>query len=100
MVLFFIIKRERGYVLMCIYDIETIHIRIRYNIKRLREMQSKSQLEMALAIGHSSAGFYAKAELGIQNKKFNIEHLCKIAEVLEVEIYEFFKEIVHDENVV
>jgi len=46
---------------------------------------------MALAIGHSSAAFYAKAELGIQHKKFNVEHLCKIANVLEVDIRDFFK---------
>jgi len=48
---------------------------------------------MALAIGHSSAAFYAKAELGIQHKKFNIEHLCKIANVLEVNICDLFNEL-------
>ena len=74
------------------YDVEKLHTQIRHNVKYLREKKHKSQLEMALAIGHSSAAFYAKAELGIQNKKFNIEHLCKIAEVLEVDIREFFKE--------
>jgi len=47
---------------------------------------------MALGIGHASAAFYAKAEHGIQNKKFNIEHLCKIAEILNVDIKEFFDE--------
>lgn len=72
-------------------DIEELYNCIRYNVKRLREEKNKTQLEMALAIGHSSAGFYAKAELGIQNKKFNIEHLLKISQVLEVDIYEFFK---------
>ena len=74
------------------YDVGTLHTLIRNNIKYLREKKHKSQLEMALAIGHSSAAFYAKAEHGIHNKKFNIEHLCKIAEVLEVDIREFFNE--------
>jgi len=72
------------------YDAEAIHAQIRHNVKLLREKRGKSQLEMALAIGHSSAAFYAKAELGIQHKKFNIEHLCKIANVLEVNICDFF----------
>lgn len=72
------------------YDAEVIHAQIRHNVKLLREKRGKSQLEMALAIGHSSAAFYAKAELGIQHKKFNIEHLCKIANVLEVNICDFF----------
>lgn len=76
--------------IMCSVNIEKLHTQIRNNVKNLREKRHKSQLEMALAIGHSSAAFYAKAELGIQNKKFNIEHLCRIAEVLEVDIREFF----------
>ena len=72
------------------YDAEKMHVYIRHNVRYLREKQGKTQLEMALAIGHSSAAFYAKAEHGIQDKKFNIEHLCKIANVLEVDICEFF----------
>jgi len=77
---------------MCSNYVEKLHILIRNNVKYLREKKHKSQLELALAIGHSSAAFYAKAELGIQNKKFNIEHLCRIAEELEVDIREFFRE--------
>jgi len=77
---------------MCSLDIKELHTLIRCNVKKLREKKHKSQLELALAIGHSSAAFYAKAELGIQNKKFNIEHLCRIAEELEVDIREFFRE--------
>lgn len=77
-------------------NVEKLNKKIRNNVKNLREKKHKSQLEMALAIGHSSAAFYAKAELGIQNKKFNIEHLCKIAEVLEVDIREFFKDLFLD----
>jgi transcriptional regulator with XRE-family HTH domain len=77
-------------------NVEKLHAKIRNNVKYLREKKHKSQLELALAIGHSSSAFYAKAEVGIQKKKFNIEHLCKIAEVLEVDIGEFFKDLVLD----
>lgn len=31
------------------------------------------------------------AELGINNKHFSIKHLVKIADVLEVDVWEFFK---------
>lgn len=81
---------------MCSDDVEDLHTQIRNNVKVLREEKHKSQLEMAFAIGHSSAAFYAKAELGIHGKKFNIEHLFKIAEVLEIDIRDFFR--VRDES--
>jgi len=77
---------------MCSYDVNELQTQIRNNVKYFREKKHKSQLEMALAIGHSSAAFYAKAELGIQNKRFNIKHLCRIAEELDVDIREFFNE--------
>lgn len=76
------------------YDIEELHSQVRNNVRYLRQKRHKSQLEMALAIGHSSAAFYAKAELGIQHKKFNVEHLCKIANVLEVDIRTFFENLI------
>ncbi len=80
------------------YEIEKLHALIRHNVKALREKKGKSQLEIALGIGHASAAFYAKAEHGIQNKKFNIEHLCKIAEILDVDIREFFNNHLNEEN--
>jgi hypothetical protein len=44
-----------------------------------------------LAIGHKAVGTVSMAELGINNKHFNIEHLVKIADVLEIDVCEFFK---------
>jgi len=46
-----------------------------------------------LAIGHKAVGTVSMAELCTNNKHFNIEHLVKIADVLEVNVCEFFKEI-------
>jgi len=79
-------------------DVELLHRTIRYNIKKLREAKNMSQMDIRHSIGHSSAGFYGKAEIGIQNKKFNIEHLVKIAKVLECDICEFFKPINKDDE--
>lgn len=73
-------------------DISELYKQIGQNVKRIREKKGKSQLELALSIGHSSAGFVGKAELCIHEKHFNIEHLYKIAKILEVDICDFFKE--------
>jgi transcriptional regulator with XRE-family HTH domain len=61
------------------------------NVKKLRKSKNISQLALSLAIGHKAVGTISMAELCINNKHFNIEHLTKIADVLEVDICEFFK---------
>ena len=73
-------------------DVNELYKQIGRNVKKIREEKGKSQLDLALSIGHSSAGFVGKAEICIHDKHFNIEHLHKIAKVLEVNICDFFKE--------
>ena len=60
------------------------------NVKRIRKKKNVSQMQLALAIGHKAVGTVSMAELCINNKHFNIEHLVKIADVLEVELADFF----------
>ncbi|OCL84118.1 helix-turn-helix domain-containing protein [Arcobacter porcinus] len=72
-------------------EIRDLYRRIGKNVKRIREEKEKSQLELALSIGHSSAGFVGKAEICIHDKHFNIEHLYKISKILDVDICEFMK---------
>ena len=72
-------------------EIEDLYRLIGKNVKRIREETDKGQLDLALSIGHSSAGFVGKAEICIHNKHFNIEHLYKISKVLEIDICEFLK---------
>ena len=72
-------------------EINALYQKIGKNVKRIREEKNKSQLDLALSIGHSSAGFVGKAEICIHQEHFNIEHLHKIAKVLEVDIGEFLK---------
>jgi len=43
-----------------------------------------------LAIGHKAVGTVSMAEICLNNKHFNIEHLVKIADLLEVEVCDFF----------
>ncbi len=63
------------------------------NVVRIRKEKKVSQLKLANAIGHQNATFIGKAELLVENKHFNLEHLYKISAVLEVDISEFFKSV-------
>jgi transcriptional regulator with XRE-family HTH domain len=63
------------------------------NVAKIRKAKGILQLKLALAIGHSSVSIISCAEIYHNNTHFNIEHLIKIAYVLEVDIYEFFKDI-------
>ena len=67
-----------------------IYKQICQNVKRIRKDKKISQLTLALAIGHKAVGTVSMAELCINGKHFNIEHLYKIADVLEVDVSEFF----------
>ena len=70
---------------------EEIYKQIGQNVKKIRTSKNISQLSLSLAIGHKAVGTISMAELYINKKHFNIEHLVKIADVLEVDICEFFK---------
>ncbi|WP_419678429.1 helix-turn-helix domain-containing protein [Aliarcobacter lanthieri] len=61
------------------------------NIIRIRKEKKVSQLKLANAIGHQNATFLGKAELLAEGKHFNLEHIYKISQVLEIDIKEFFK---------
>lgn len=71
---------------------QEIYKRIGLNVKRVRQSKNISQLALALAIGHKAVGTVSMAEICLNNKHFNIEHLVKIAEVLEVNVCDFFTE--------
>jgi len=68
-----------------------IYKNIGKNVKRKRKEKNVSQLALSLAIGHKAVGTVSMAEICHNNKHFNIEHLVKIANVLDVNICDFFK---------
>jgi transcriptional regulator with XRE-family HTH domain len=78
-------------------EVEAFYRLVGRNVKRLRNEQDISQLELALIIGHRSAAFFANAENCARGQHFNLEHLFKISKALNVEIGEFFRPIVLDE---
>lgn len=71
-------------------DIQELHKLIGENVKRLREKKGLTQKALSLEIGQESTTVISQAELG-KGKRFNVEHLFKIAKVLEVDLCEFFK---------
>lgn len=72
-------------------EIDELYKRIGQNVANVRKSKNISQLDLALAIGLKSVGLISVAEIYHNKKHFNIEHLHKIAKVLEVDICEFFK---------
>ena len=74
-------------------DMLNIYKQIGQNVKKIRKEKKVSQLALALAIGHKAVGTISMAELCINNKHFNIEHLVKISNVLDVPICRFFENI-------
>jgi DNA-binding XRE family transcriptional regulator len=71
--------------------IQNLYIKIGKNVKRIREEKNISQLALAQAIGHKSVTVISCCEICYKNYHFNIEHLAKIAYVLDVNIEDFFK---------
>ena len=71
-------------------NMEETYKKIGQNVKRIRTSKNISQLALSLAIGHKAVGTISMAELCINKKHFNIEHLIKIANVIEVDICDFF----------
>jgi len=74
-------------------DIKIIYKKIGRNVKLFREKKGISQLNLSLAIGHKAVGVISNCELCLQDKHFNIEHLIKIADVLDVDVKVFFGDI-------
>ncbi|PKI80977.1 transcriptional regulator [Malaciobacter halophilus] len=71
-------------------EIQQLHKTIANNVKTIRKQKNISQLNLAYSIGHKTVSTIAKIEAGLENKHYNIEQLYKIANVLQVDIRDFF----------
>ena len=80
--------------------IENAHNVIGTNVKKIRESKNISQLELSHKIGHKSVSIISCAEISHKKHHFNIEHLLRIAFVLEVDVCVFFENIeeIEEEN--
>lgn len=75
------------------FDIDLMYRKIGTNVMRIRKEKGMSQLDLALSIGLKSVGLISVAELYHNKKHFNLEHLYKIAQVLDVKIADFLNDI-------
>lgn len=73
------------------FDIEKKHKNIGRNVAKYRKAKGLSQLDLSLQLGHKSVSIVASAERFYKNKHFNIEHLLKISDILNIPIASFFE---------
>lgn len=72
---------------------EKLHKQIGKNVQKVRKEKKVSQLKLAYALGYKSVSPISSAEIYYNKIHFNIEHLYKIAYVLDVPITIFFEDI-------
>ena len=65
-------------------ELTAFYSKIGSNVKKFRMKRGITQLQLALAIDHNSAGHVAKAELYKYGKHFSLDQLYKIAKILEI----------------
>lgn len=68
------------------------HQRVASNVKKYRKSKNVTQLDLAIEMGMKNSSFISNVEnpkLPIHH--YSIEHLYKIATILEVDMCEFFK---------
>jgi transcriptional regulator with XRE-family HTH domain len=68
--------------------IDKFYIQIGANVKKYRVKKGYTQLQLALALNHKSVGLVSQAELYLKKQHFNLEHLYKIAYILECDIWD------------
>ena len=71
--------------------IDNLYKTIGKNVKIIRNKQKISQLKLSYALGYKSVSVVSCAEIYHNNIHFNVEHLSKIAFILDVDICQFFK---------
>lgn len=76
-------------------EIKNFYKIISHNVKRFRNQKNMSQLELALIIGQRGNAFYNYAENNTNNKHFNLEHLYKISQALDIPLCKFLENKKH-----
>jgi transcriptional regulator with XRE-family HTH domain len=61
------------------------------NVARIRKEKGLSQLDLSLQMGYKSVSIVSGAEIYYNGKHFNLEHLLKISQILDVNICDFFE---------
>jgi transcriptional regulator with XRE-family HTH domain len=67
-----------------------IHKKVGANVQKIRKEKNISQLKLSYAMGYKSVSTISCAEIYHNKIHFNVEHLAKIAYILDVDICDFF----------
>ncbi len=59
------------------------------NVAKRRKEKGLSQLDLSLQMGYKSVSIVSGAEIYYNGKHFNLEHLLKISQILDVNICDF-----------
>ena len=59
------------------------------NVAKIRKEKGLSQLDLSLQMGYKSVSIVSGAEIYYNGKHFNLEHLLKISQILDVNICDF-----------
>ena len=70
---------------------EQLYKTIGKNVAKYRKEKGLSQLDLSLQMEHKSVSVVSGAEIYYNGKHFNLEHLLKISQILDVDISEFLK---------
>lgn len=74
-------------------ELKELHKRIGKNVKRYREENNISQLELSLLLNYKSVSTISNPEIFYKEKyKFNIEQLFLISKILKVPMERFLEE--------
>ena len=73
--------------------VEQIYKQIGKNVQKIRKSKKISQLKLSLAMGYKSVSVVSCGEIYHRKIHFNIEHLVKIAYILQVDLKDFFEDI-------
>jgi transcriptional regulator with XRE-family HTH domain len=63
------------------------------NVAKIRKEKGLSQLDLSLQMGYKSVSIVSGAEIYYNGKHFNLEHLLKISQILDVNICDFLTPI-------
>ena len=72
-------------------SIEEFYKKIGQNVAKYRKDKGLSQMDLSLQMGYKSISIISGSEIYYKGKHFNLEHLLKISQILEIEIEELIK---------
>lgn len=71
--------------------VEDFYKKIGKNVAKYRKEKGLSQLELSLQMNYKSISIVSSSEIYYKGKHFNLEHLLKISQILEIEMCSLLK---------